>query len=594
MSHNSVPLMYQAQIKDRGMIQYAGNKSAAKQWIEEWFKGCPPIPNKSDEVLPKWKQKPSTIRIPKFGQNVHTWEYTLIWRLVTNSGQDDGIIRPVIGAKGVPYYTGTSMKGAFLRACLEIEPDKVLDYCGGEEKCVGGKTTKPGILRFHGGYPVDMSWANSDRLLDIIHSQQKFQVMYDDIKTKANLQISLYRTTFIFGISEIKYNHSNDLDWELVQRIWEHALSNGIGSRTSAGYGKFKNSQNSQNSETVFLTDNKVVISVGLKGKGINSRLLNQNASSEFRPNMFKATLRGHTLRLLAGLTDEYTVQKISEELWGGITSDIHKKGSTVGKFGVSFKYDVNFKYDIDQEIRYDLEGLLEISNTNSTLAGRCSENERQFLALLIKFSMLLGGFGRSWRRSDHKLFYPAYRKDILIGCHWIFQKSFQLEEYCITVNDGKLNNIKKFLSDLPDTVRGYFPQYIKSGTTGPYVETWRESWHPKNVQVWARIAEGREDSRAIEWFHRDNIKRTDLTGYVDVDSGKRKISQIWHRMYPLYTIQNDKIVHDRKQTKYRYVEILTIFPPDNRDVKADNPGVKGEFFKLLETDNTFEKLWGY
>ncbi len=51
---------------------------------------------------------------------------------------------------------------------------------------------------------------------------------------------------------------------------------------------------------------------------------------------------------------------------------------------------------------------------------------EQQSLILLIefltRFSMLFGGFGKSWRCADHRLFYPKYydqgRKS-LIGCHW-------------------------------------------------------------------------------------------------------------------------------------------------------------------------------
>jgi CRISPR-associated protein Cmr6 len=36
----------------------------------------------------------------------------------------------------------------------------------------------------------------------------------------------------------------------------------------------------------------------------------------------------------------------------------------------------------------------------------------------LTQFAMLLGGFGKSWRRADHRIFYPRYTKH-LIGCHW-------------------------------------------------------------------------------------------------------------------------------------------------------------------------------
>ena len=47
----------------------------------------------------------------------------------------------------------------------------------------------------------------------------------------------------------------------------------------------------------------------------------------------------------------------------------------------------------------------------------------------LTCFAMLLGGFGKSWRRADHRLFFPEYYPNFfndtgedrkpLIGCHW-------------------------------------------------------------------------------------------------------------------------------------------------------------------------------
>ena len=43
-------------------------------------------------------------------------------------------------------------------------------------------------------------------------------------------------------------------------------------------------------------------------------------------------------------------------------------------------------------------------------------------MGYLIQFAVILGGFGKSWRRADHRLFYPDYA-DLgykpLIGCHW-------------------------------------------------------------------------------------------------------------------------------------------------------------------------------
>ena len=49
---------------------------------------------------------------------------------------------------------------------------------------------------------------------------------------------------------------------------------------------------------------NKYDFSLYLKGEGINPVLL--SGEPEFRPNFFKATLRGHALRLLAGYSNPH------------------------------------------------------------------------------------------------------------------------------------------------------------------------------------------------------------------------------------------------------------------------------------------------
>ncbi|MBD2359450.1 hypothetical protein H6G41_33585 [Tolypothrix sp. FACHB-123] len=592
-----VPLMYRAQIEDRGKIQYAGDPEPATQWVNQWLDGCPPNSNNQENNVDVSKvvlrRKPQqranfTYRMPQFATGDGTWEqtYTINWRLVTNSGQDEDVIRPVIGAKGIPYYPGSSMKGAFLRACQQIAPDKVLDFCGGEvEEIIAGKKlkrTQPGILRFHGGYPVDMSWGKErKRLVDVVHSQEKRQVI-ENINTSANVQISLYKTKFKFGISSTK----NHVDWQLVQQIWERALSQGIGSRTSAGYGRFKN----------IADNNQVILSVNVSGKGLTSTLLTSddrgNKIPEFRPNMFKAALRGHTLRLLAGVTNEATTQRLTKELWGGFLQGNEESGSIVGKFGIDLQienknlafgehnYFPNGRRTRPMPLYNLKSGRLDIFAVKSY-----SEPEREFLNLLIKFSLLLGGFGKSWRRIHHDLFYQSYFRNNdkpMIGCHWLFSKPSESPEYCITAPRGELDNIRTFLASIPNTVRNCF----NLPSTNNHVNNWREIWHPQKVQVWGRIAEDKNDSQAIEWFHRDNfIKRTELTGSIGKSS---KVSRIWHRMYPLYVKLDGKIMHKKNEDgNYKYIELLTIFTPD------DLPKAREFINYLNNSSNDFIKLWG-
>ncbi len=581
-----VPLMYRAQIENRGKIQYAGDASPATQWVNEWLDGCPPITNNQQENINIRQRRGFTYKMPEFGAGDRVWKepYTISWRLVTNAGQDEDVIRPVIGAKGIPFYPGSSMKGAFLRACQQIAPDKVLYYCGGEvEEIIAGKTqkrTKPGVLRFHGAYPVDMSWGKErERLVDVVHSQERRQVI-ENINTGANVQISLYKARFKFGIS----SSVNDIDWDEVQKIWERALSEGIGSRTSAGYGRFKG-----------IRDNsKEILSVNIRGQGLTSTLLTSdeegNRIAEFRPNMFKAALRGHTLRLLAGVTDEATAQRLTKELWGGFLQGDEEHGSIVGKFGINF----NIEKLIHRKYNYSPDGRrarpmpiynLKSGELNIVSVKAFTKEDKDFLTLLIKFSLLLGGFGKSWRRVAHDLFFESYlvnNSKPMIGCHWLFTQPSEAEDYCITAPRGELDNIINLLSSISDTVRNYF----KLESTNTCVNDWREVWHPKKVQVWGRIAENQNDSQAVKWFHRDDfIKRTELTGRIGKPS---QVSRIWHRMYPLYVKRDGKVKHKKNEAgDYKYVELLTIFTPDNLSIAKDFLGF------LNSNTNGFVKLWG-
>lgn len=267
---NSVPLMYQAQIAGRGQIQYIAESEQAYQWVQQWEKGLHPS-------------------IPTFAANtIKTVEKSIPWRFITNSGQDEALIRPVIGARGYPFYPGSSMKGAFRRAC-QSDAEK-LRYCGGEVCENGLKRTQPGILRFHGGYLVNSS-SMGNCLVDIVHPQEDWQVK-TQAKHSAKILISLYKPSLIFGFSSTE--ELSEIEWTRIKEIWSRAMEKGIGSRTSAGYGQVKDQGTNR------------LIKVNLTGQGIASKLPN-NQTPELRSNMFKAALRGHTLRLFGGVTDAKT-----------------------------------------------------------------------------------------------------------------------------------------------------------------------------------------------------------------------------------------------------------------------------------------------
>ena len=548
-AHKKVPLMFQAQTKGRCQLNFIADlrkedrkKQHVQLWTEEWVE-------KADE------------KVPDFPETVQSKTYQLSWRFVTNGGQDEGIIRPVIGAGGVPFYPGSSMKGAFRKACRILQPDKVNYYCGDADN--------PGILRFHGGYPTDDSW--QDDLVDIVHPQQDWQVK-SNRKSSAFALISLYQPELRFGICSV--DTLSDEEWENIWTIWKRAVSDGLGCRISAGYGQPKKQTG------------KILFKAFLEGQGVASQTI--SGESEFRPNMFKAGIRGHALRIFGGLTDAKTAESVVEQLFGGVSG-----GGTFGLLAM------NWNDAIEPIIEPFEEGRGEITykvkgNLRWRLTQDIDEAKEKSLISLIKyltrFAVLFGGFGKSWRRVDHRLFFPEYYEQrqpkSLIGCHWQWRNK-SWNKFNLIVNP-------KQISGLIEQVRITGQKWMKLNGYKPNPQRladWREAWHKRNVQVWARVAEDKEDSQAVRWFHQPyraaireinqregSIYRTDLAGKMG------RIGRIWHRMYPLA-----RKLRDRDEYKItpnpRYLEIITLFP--------DNSRVSDEFIAFLRSEASgFTQYW--
>ncbi|MGK7933692.1 MAG: RAMP superfamily protein [Microcystaceae cyanobacterium] len=546
-AYQKVPMMYRAQIGGRSQLQFISknDESDVERWVSEWIERTYQTP-------------------PNFGIDVGLRDISFNWRLVCNGGQDDGIIRPIIGAKGYPFYPGSSMKGAFSRAC---PPDKREYYCG---KITKEGDVTPGILRFHGGYPIDDSWQN--KLVDIVHPQQNWQVKSNQKDGGAFSQISLYQPRLRFGLS------SNipleETEWESIWTIWEQAVSKGLGCRVSAGYGHPQKSQG------------QVIYRTELKGEGIAPKLLDGNA--EFRPNIFRAGIRGHALRLFGGLVDDKTTIKLVEQLFGGTQND----GGTVGLLSMSFETKQlelgsfgSGSWAVDT---YNVKGRLNWYLTQS-LPEKKEKKLQDLIRALTRFAMIFGGFGKSWRRADHDIFYPEYyegkKQKPLIGCHWQWSGKRAL---AFDVKVRKLEQVSTFINEVREIVKDWLALQEVNINSAQYAKSWREAWHPNNVQVWGRIAENKDECEAIRWLHQPyrkgdpqynisegSIYKSCLTGQMS------QIGRLWHRMYPIV-----RLVKDPKNPKKplgrptpKYLELLTIFPDDSSHSQ--------DFLSYLNTSST-------
>lgn len=551
MDSNKVPQLFRAQVEGRCQLQNPRTDDA-QRWAYEWIA-------KADR------------RAPAFSRTVRQRRYRITWRFVTNGGQDDGVIRPVLGARGWPYYPGSSMKGAFRSACRQAAPDKVIRYCGGSD---GQGGWRPGILRFHGGYPANADWQQRERLVDLVHPQEGVQVEASSSRHSAFALFSLYRPELRFALSSNK--PLEDVEWTEIWSIWEKALSHGIGSRVSAGYGRVVREQDGE--RELLVAD--PLVSVHLTGQGQASYLLTKASPrpAKFRPNMFKAALRGHTRRLFGGFVDEATAEELTYELWGGIQGK-----AKAGLLGVVF----NGEAELGTHGRGSFavptytvkDGWLRVVQTRDIPDERCHELIK-LVARLMQFSLLLGGFGKSWRRVDHRLFYPQYYTDSnkpLIGCHWKLSEK-KLHPVYVTIND--LQDVGKAI----EKIRNQCHRWIMSHPNIKLREKpchWREAWHADKVQVWGRVASDKADSRAVSWFHgpyqnQATIKGSELTGRLGA------IGRIWHRMYPRVIREADHLV-----AKPEFVELLTLFPDSSQQTQR--------FINFLATPQSgFTKLWPF
>jgi CRISPR-associated protein Cmr6 len=550
--YKKVPMMFRAQVDGRCQIQrlVKGKESDAVRWADEWVARVETAP---------WQ--PS--------QQVQTQDCAIAWRLLTNSGTDDGVIRPVIGARGLPYLPGSSMKGMFRRACT---PEQAERYCG---KPLPNNDWQPGLLRFHGGYPVDSSWTQN--LVDIVHPQQNWQVKDDEKEGGAFIQISLFKPTLRFGISSTEELSSNE--WQIIWEIWHGALGGGIGSRVCAGYGQVQNSTA------------PVLYKVRLKGQGQAPKLVTQ--VSEFRPNMFRAALRAHTLRLFGGLTTGLQAERLVNALFGGIQG----REGTVGLLGMRFQESTlkldSFGTGSYAQPCYDVEGELIWYLAQKLNDPTHEPALKKLVASLMQLAMVFGGFGKSWRRADHRLFFEEYYDDgfkALIGCHWQWLGEPALRR---NVKVWRLEQV----SDLIAQVRSAAQEWMRLQGVIPqptlWAQDWREAWHPENVQVWGREASDADSSEAIRWFHgayreairgvqpEESIYKTAFAGRVS------QVGRLWHRMYPIVRLLKNPEDPRKPIVKrtFSYLELLTIFPDDSPESQ-----------KLLGFLNTrpygFEQLW--
>ncbi len=111
-------------------------------------------------------------------------------------------------------------------------------------------------------------------------------------------------------------------------------------------------------------------------------------------------------MRIFGGLIDGDTADRIVEQLFGGIT----RGGAQVGLLSMAFTEE---SLDLDEfgqgsyrQPVYRVKGLLTWQLTQPIPEAQ-KASLTKLIRALNRFAMMLGGFGKSWRRADHRLGLP-------------------------------------------------------------------------------------------------------------------------------------------------------------------------------------------
>lgn len=500
-----VPIEFQAQVPGRAQRQFIkkpkdpppGWKSDVQIWIDQWTGRIDSTDPFSSEGLDRVVEAP------------------IDWRLISNSGTDEGVIRPVIGAGGWPLVPGSGIKGLFRRAC---PTQRLQRWCG--SPCAAGDLS-PGLLRFHGAWPSDAGWTQG--LLDVAHPQQNWQVGFEQNQTRNGHSafgvVSLLQPRLRIGLSSTEPLEPSE--WDEIEATLKRALQRGLGGRTCAGYGSSGS------------IEGEVIFQCALEGQGPAAKLLDD--TPEFRPTMFRAAIRGMALRVFGGLTDAATTLQIVGSLFGSLSRE---EGQNVGLLSTAYTGSQtslgSFGGGSWAQPVYATSGQLQWRLARGPRSGEDPERLAELLGQLHGLVMALGGFGRGWRRPDHRIFRAGYTKTP-IGTHWQWVKPEALPP-------GVHVQSPQDMEQLLLLARSSASRWLEaSGKRLGKPAPWREVLHPDRVGIWVRKARDSEDGEVIGWFHNApepdqqgnadprDLKKTEIGGRVNL------VGRIWNRMLPLY-----------------------------------------------------------
>jgi CRISPR-associated protein Cmr6 len=299
---------------------------------------------------------------------------------------------------GVPYIPASTLKGIF-RAWADknwqnVKVDRVL----GPRDC-----TSLGTVQFFDAFPMKPCLA-----LDVVTPNWSWNGI-QEVKYKAEPHVFLVMNKPTLKIGVATTSIGNEKDVECVSSCLKEALACGLGSRTSAGYGRVANRPTTLPKELVR------GFSFEMKTQGIYGA---DPRSPEFRITAVRGILRYWFRAIALGIYSPKWCKRLEAELFGSIETDfqdLDKVKPTEGAIRLSVKLSSSSTGNSTAPFEYKGEIYLESKDE------QCVEVVEKLLILASHLS----GVGRGSRRPLHK------NSGRWRGCFWrLTEHQYDIDQF--------------------------------------------------------------------------------------------------------------------------------------------------------------------
>lgn len=334
------------------------------------------------------------------------------WRIrIGGQKGPESMLLPTFDASGIPYLPSTTLRGiARTQAINEFMQQENLSWQQAEQRIAGffgdleakQPQNRMGKVIFFDAYPTDSTKpqtnSNGGLAVDIVNNIWKWEGDRLNYNPSPNIFLSLLKTTFVIGLRPM-LNCPDQTFIKIKEWLIKGLESSGAGAQINSGYGTLYQKDALLRSQLTYEFFRVEFTLAGQLIHGVqaidhnawqhknNQWSVRGKAKEEVRPIAFKSTLRYWFRAFALGVCSPEAVQRIEEEIFGGIQNK---------SWGL-LKVDIlNGNSDKNEQ-----SGILVLSrsvNMTRLPQAKCQALEAM-LTNLIWLSFRLGGVGQGARR---------------------------------------------------------------------------------------------------------------------------------------------------------------------------------------------------